>query len=300
MKNSLENARYLLKNNPVFSALTHDELDELLLISERKIFRKDAPVFSKNEEAHYLFLVESGSFILNLPNSDYKTFNPGDLFGEIGVINEDMRTGSVRANDHSSAYAICGYKLFDPEHIKAQTSLKVLRALSVKITSYLQSREQTSTLQLIRRGETEHVEFKSSLRWNVHTKKKDPNIEHAIMKTLAAFLNAEGGTLLIGVKDDGELLGLKNDQFQNEDRMLLHMTKLINDRISPLHSRFVNLQVEEIKGKQIMRVDCEAATVPAYLSYQKVEHFYVRTGPSTTSLSVRKIYDYISMRFTLK
>lgn len=298
MKNTLENARYLLKNNKVFEDLSHDELDEILNISERKVFRKNEAVFSKNEAAHFMFMVESGSFILNLPNSDYKVFSPGDLFGEIAVVNDNMRTGSVRATDHSSAFAICGTKLFDPEYTQPATSIKVLRALAEKITNYLRSREQTSTMELIRQGETDHVEFKSSLRWNVHTSKKDQAIEHACLKTLAAFMNAEGGTLLIGVKDDGEVLGLSSDQFQNDDKMLLHITKLINSRISPLHSQFVNLYIEEIKNKKVLRADCEAATIPAYLSFQNEDHFYVRTGPSTTSLNIRKVYDYIRMRYS--
>lgn len=297
MTDYAENTRLLLKNNPVFSHLTNEELDEILSISDRKVFEKDEAVFSKNEAAHFMFLVENGSFILNLPNSDSKTFNSGDLFGEIAVINNNMRSGSVRATDHSSAYAICGNKLFDEKHVRPATALKVLRSLSVKITDYLRSREQTSTLELIRGGETEYVEFKSSLRWNKFTNKKDPAIEHASLKTMAAFMNAEGGTLLIGVNDEGELLGLQHDQFENTDKMLLHLTKLINDKISPLHSQFVNVFVEEIEGKQVLRVDCEAATIPAYLSNQNDDHFYVRTGPSTVSLSVRKIYDYIQMRF---
>ncbi|MEO1258054.1 MAG: RNA-binding domain-containing protein [Bacteroidota bacterium] len=297
MKNSLENARYLLRNNRVFSVLSEDELDEILLIAERKVYKKDEAVFQKDETAHNMFLVESGSFILNLPNSDYKTFEPGSLFGEIAAINDNMRSGTVRAADHSSVFTICGDRLFDKEFVKPETSLKVLRALSVKISNYLRSREQTSTIKLIQEGETEHVEFKSSLRWNTYTNKKDQAIEHACLKTLAAFMNSEGGTLLIGVKDDGEILGLKNDQFQNEDKMLLHITKLINDRISPLHSKFVDLIIEEIKGKAVLRADCEAATIPAYLTFQKEDHFYVRTGPSTVSLSIRKLYDYIKMRF---
>ncbi len=289
-----------MHNNPVFKKLNSDELDSILRISERKVFKKDELVFSQNQQARYLFLVESGSFILNLPNSDYKTFHPGEIFGEIAIINKNMRTGSVRATEAASAYAICGEKLFNEEFISTKTALKVLRALSIKITNYLRSREEMSTLELIQEGENEHVEFKSSLRWNMHAKRKDSLIEHAALKTIAAFMNAEGGTLLVGVKDDGEILGLKDDQFQNEDKMMLHLTMLINTRISPLHSSYVNLGIEEIQGKQVLRVDCEAATVPAYLNHSNEDHFYVRTGPSTTNLNVRKIYDYIQMRFAGK
>lgn len=60
-----------------------------------------------------------------------------------------------------------------------------------------------SVEELIHRGESERLEFKSTLRWNLHTDSKDKRIEHAVLKTIAAFLNTQGGTLLIGVEDDG-------------------------------------------------------------------------------------------------
>ena len=71
------------------------------------------------------------------------------------------------------------------------------------------------------------MEFKSSLRVNLHTGNQDPRIEHAVLKTLAAFLNTRGGTLVIGVDDKGVPLGLENDGFQTEDKMDQHLANLI-------------------------------------------------------------------------
>ena len=48
---------------------------------------------------------------------------------------------------------------------------------------------------------------------------------------LAAFLNSKGGTLLIGVGDGGEVIGLENDKFQNEDKFALHLDNLIKDQL---------------------------------------------------------------------
>ncbi|MEM1322731.1 MAG: RNA-binding domain-containing protein [Bacteroidota bacterium] len=287
----------LLKENVVFSELSPEELDQIIGITERKSYQRNQQVFAQNQEAHYMFIVEEGEFVLSLHNSELKTFKRGHLFGEIGIINKDLRTAGVRAKSAAAAYAISGEKLFNTEIIPATTSLKVIRALAVKITNYLRSREQTPTSALIREGETEHVEFKSSLRWNTHINKKDQAIEHAALKTIAAFLNAEGGTLLIGVNDEGEILGLKADQFQNEDKMLLHLTKLIKDRIGTIFTSFINAEIEPIGGKQVLRIDCEPATLPAYLKDKNNEIFYVRTGPATTAMRVSKIFDYIKLRF---
>src|ERR1700704_5238042 len=52
-------------------------------------------------------------------------------------------------------------------------------------------------------GSGTNIEFKSTLRINLHTRQKDSKMELAVLKTVAAFLNMSGGTLVIGVADDG-------------------------------------------------------------------------------------------------
>jgi len=79
--------------------------------------------------------------------------------------------------------------------------------------------------------------------------------------------------------------------------MLLHLTKLIKDRISPLHIDFVKYSVEAVEEKKVLRIDCQAATLPAYLIDRSEEHFYVRTGPSSTKLKLSRVHRYIKMRF---
>ncbi len=59
--------------------------------------------------------------------------------------------------------------------------------------------------------ESKTLEFKSTLQWDVHQKQKNKELHHPVLKTVAAFLNTEGGTLLIGVDDEGNVLGLNDD-----------------------------------------------------------------------------------------
>jgi len=75
------------------------------------------------------------------------------------------------------------------------------------------------------------TEFKGTLRVNLHTGQNDVKLEHAVLKTLAAFLNSKGGTLFVGVNDDGEVIGLENDKFLNRDKMALHLDNLIKDQL---------------------------------------------------------------------
>lgn len=286
-----------IKKNEVFSSLSDAELDALMGIVHHKQFGKNELVFDTAQAANFIYIVERGSFTLHTVNSGYKTLYEGDLFGEIGIINSGLRTGSVWAAEPATAVAVCGTRLFKEEFIDPKLALKVVMALSRKITNYLRTREQIATAELIRRGESDHVEFKSTLRWNLHTEKKDPAIENAVLKTLAAFMNSSGGTLIVGASDDGQVLGLEKDQFGNKDKMLLFLTQLVNDRISPLHPKFLHPTVEQLEGGQVLRIDCQPATLPAYVRGSSLEHFYIRTGPSTIDLRLSKLYDYIRGRF---
>jgi hypothetical protein len=81
--------------------------------------------------------------------------------------------------------------------------------------------EQLATNTLasrIRHGETASLEFKSSLRWNIKAEKFDKDIESSVLKTIAAFCNTAGGELLIGVADNGSVVGIAHDGFQNDDK----------------------------------------------------------------------------------
>jgi len=160
-----------------------------------------------------------------------------------------------------------------------------------------QSVDKKSVQEIIGEGESNTVEFKSTLRWNIYAERNDDEIQHSVLKTIAAFLNTDGGTLLIGVKDDGEIFGLEQDGFKDEDQIALHLTNLIRDRIGVQHMRFVNFEFETINSKKVLRVDCNKNVVPAYLQNNNQEHFYIRSGPSTSELPTSEIHSYINDRF---
>jgi predicted HTH transcriptional regulator len=132
---------------------------------------------------------------------------------------------------------------------------------------------------------------------NLHTKNPDQKIEHATLKTLAAFLNTHGGTLIIGVDDKGTPLGLENDGFQNEDKMAQHLANLIRDRLGPHHAFCLHPQFMDYEGRRILVVRCDPAKSPTYLKDAKAEYFYIRTGSTTTELPASKIHDYVKQRF---
>jgi type I restriction enzyme, R subunit len=75
--------------------------------------------------------------------------------------------------------------------------------------------------ELIKRGESKTLEFKSTLRWSLkEDRRDDKGVTHAALKTIAAFLNTDGGDLLIGVGDDGSIVGIEADQLDNDDKFM--------------------------------------------------------------------------------
>lgn len=150
---------------------------------------------------------------------------------------------------------------------------------------------------LIAIGESDSIEFKSTLRTNMHTGKQDPRMEHSALKTLAGFLNTKGGTLVIGVADDGTAVGLKPDNFPNEDKMALHLVNIIKSRLGIHAMTRLNIHFDDKEEERVLIIKCEMATIPVFLLDEKLEKFYIRTGPSSTELSASQVQEYIQQRF---
>ena len=158
--------------------------------------------------------------------------------------------------------------------------------------------EQDTYAARIERGEGMQVEFKSTLRVNLHTGDKDSRMEHAVLKTIAAFLNSkEGGTLFIGVNDEGDIVGLDADQFPNDDKLLLHLDNLIKKGLG--QSVYVCLKIEcgEIDGGRMLAIECKPSEKPVFLKNGESEEFYIRAGASSPALPQSHAHEYIQQRF---
>ena len=147
-------------------------------------------------------------------------------------------------------------------------------------------------------GESSEIEYKSTLRVSLHTGETDARIEFAVLKTLAAFLNTHGGHLVIGLNDNGEALGLDSDQFENEDKMSLHLVSIVNSRLSPLAMTLTEIQFSDHQEKRVMVVNCRKSSSPIYVKDGNAELFFVRTGPSTTQLTASQTQEYIQQKFS--
>lgn len=147
--------------------------------------------------------------------------------------------------------------------------------------------------------ESNTLEFKETLCWCIKERQKKSYIEQAVMKTIAAFLNTDGGTLLIGVRDDNSIRGIEeeiNCVFQgSRDKFMLHFENILKRDLSEMVFPYVHEKPEHLLDRTVLRVDVERSSEPCY--YGKEEKFYVRRNPKTAELTGRKMVNFISERF---
>lgn len=154
-----------------------------------------------------------------------------------------------------------------------------------------------SIAELVAQGETLGTEFKSALRKNLHTGQHDARIELAVVKTVAGFLNTQGGTLVVGVSDDGVPVGIGVDDFSDEDKMHQHLVNLVRDRIGPQFLMYVHSRFEEFDGTRVFKVECYPSNSPAFVKDGAVGRFFVRGGVTTLELSGGEEHQFIAQRF---
>ena len=165
-------------------------------------------------------------------------------------------------------------------------------------------RRHREVKELIARGESKTLEFKSTLRWNLKENRKDAErVTHAVLKTIAAFLNTEGGDLIIGVDDDGEVVGIEEDQFESSDKFMLHLAQSVRNGLGDRASTCIDPRVQKLNGKSVCLVACQRSPEPVFVKWKGVTpdapegDFYVRSGPGSVKLTPESASEFIKTRF---
>jgi hypothetical protein len=155
---------------------------------------------------------------------------------------------------------------------------------------------------LITQGESTTLEFKSTARWDLKENKKNPALEQVILKTIAAFLNTGGGTLLIGIADNGKVLGLTHDyqtlQKKNRDGLELWLTDfLLKNNLGQDLAPFLQITFHELDSKDICRIIAKPAPRPIYVKDNQDDHLYIRSGNSTRKLNVKEAINHVKTQW---
>ena len=208
----------------------------------------------------------------------------GDLSDENSAINTalnshliDITGFGIESDDYNTFLNARARRIF--EELKARIDLSH-EGLSSK---------ENDIQELIVAGESARIEFKSTLRYDLREKTTNKTLEYVVAKSIAAFLNSEGGDLFIGIDDEKNALGLADDintlKKKNIDGFELHLTEIIKKYIGGSFGTHIKLSFPIYDDKQICRVQISKSSKPVFITFEGKEDFFVRFGCSSQPLS---------------
>lgn len=157
--------------------------------------------------------------------------------------------------------------------------------------------------ELISKGESKNLEFKESFRWDSNQGAVNKDLEQMIMRSIVGMLNSEGGKILIGVNDRGEVIGLENDlktvKKKNLDGFENHLTTVFSSSIGAEYSQDLDVSFEvSDDGKTVCLISIRRSDEPVFYKGNGTEKFFVRAGNSTRELNPRESFKYIRTNFS--
>lgn len=210
---------------------------------------------------------------------------------------KEIMTGQINQNNIILFYAEIGA-------ILGLLSLGVYRVLHKRLLDLdaLKSELDKDLPSIIRQGEGPLLEFKSSLRWDMQEQRINRALEAVVMKTLAGFLNSHlGGTLLIGVRDDGDIIGLEKDyqtlKRPDQDGFEQTLMTAISANLGADLCTNVHILFHVIDQKHVCRVIISPALRPVFLNQGNVPKFFVRTGGGTRDLNIQEALEFVTGRW---
>ena len=309
-------SRILLFENPLVSVITENEnivspirtKDTAMITAFRKLEKNIKDNYSAWKE---MFSENPHTFQFNQFNklyySRFDTITPQlGVKGYVLTISKEDIDHSKQKLEEAFLYAVILLLLF--ALFAFMTTYNKYKKTIPPVGSSLKPFTNDEILSIIRQGETEHIEFKSSLRWDYREEKVNKVLEDVIMKSIAAFANAKGGTLIIGVNDELEIIGLEHDfktlKKQDADYFELHLRKLINNQFGIRFSnKYLLVHFPEFDGKVICVIYISTGDYPLYLKIKnkqghEVEKFFVRSGNASQEItSLQEINEYVKSHF---
>ena len=164
------------------------------------------------------------------------------------------------------------------------------------------SRELDKNLTaLISKGESDDLEFKSSFRYDYRQQKVNKALESVIIKTITGFMNTQGGSLLIGVADDGSIVGLEADyntlSRKDSDGYTQLLMSSIADKIGTPACKLVKILFHTHEGKEVCRIIVLPSPMPVYAREDNQPRFYVRTGSGTREMDIKEAITFIKAKW---
>ena len=225
---------------------------------------------------------------------------PGEYLPEV----EDNQPGALRAQSIPM-----DRDLWDPERYEDFLAARrriLAQAMNAFIAGWAPDdaaslADESLVRRLMATGENDRIEFKSSLRWDRREQRVNKDLEKVVVKTLAGFLNADGGTLLIGVDDAGAAIGLADDyetlRKKDRDGFEQHLQEIVARDLGESVAPYLTVTFNEIDGRDVCHVSVDPSDHPVYVDDGQQAVFYLRAGNGTRPLPVDEAVKYVQHRW---
>ena len=162
--------------------------------------------------------------------------------------------------------------------------------------------DQETILNRIKKRESSDIELKSSFRYDIRNRKPNPKMEKIIAKTVSAFMNAEGGTLYIGVDDENNVIGLQEDyqtlKKQNSDGFEIEFRQAIEKYTkNKVANEYLKIRFHPVGNKEICEVVIAPSSRPVFVYDEGKQECFVRVGNSSKPYDLDEFYEYSKRRF---
>lgn len=186
-----------------------------------------------------------------------------------------------------------------PDFLAARREL-IARSMNEYMDSLVSEPEPThhrAISELVKIGESHVLEFKSTLQWDVVQERHNKALRVQSLKTIAAFMNSQGGTLVIGVEDDGTPFGLTRDIQATKgstDGFQQLLSTLLYEHIGAVSAPYFRVRFDALDGETVCVVDVDRMPEPAFVKGEKGKEFYIRVGNTTRALDSEEAHEYIA------
>jgi type I restriction enzyme R subunit len=162
---------------------------------------------------------------------------------------------------------------------------------------YLHAHRQAE--ELIKRGESKTLAFEPSMGGADPAGRPDETARQAVLQTIAAFLNTDGGDLLIGVQKDRSVIGLERDGYRSEDEFARELDQAVRDALGEPASSLVKARSQIVQGRIVGMVSCQQSPEPVRVASAADPdgRLIVRKGRSNAWLAGSDLADYSQTRF---
>lgn len=213
-----------------------------------------------------------------------------------GLLGKWLNFSSIELEDANT-----GQVILIPDISRAEEEVENIQGIVnvVEVKTEIKKKDEIS--KLIKEGENKNLEFKASFRWDIKKGAVNKDMELMIIRSIAAFLNTEGGKLLIGVTDNGKVNGIEEDlktvKRKNTDGFENHLMTVFTNVIGSEYSPLIDMRFEKFEDKTICVIEIDRSKEPVFFKSNNDEKLYVRAGNSTRELNVREAFKYIKVNF---